>query len=638
MYDIVIVGFGFSSIPLIRELERSDVNFAVISSENDSVWDRLNKYNRLNFDLVSSCLTSFFSFDLCEQYQGDYYPTAKQFYAMLCKWRNHYGHKVLNDKVLKVENSTDFSYIYTSNGAIIKARHLVFATGFSRSILSSLIDLNYEAQNQTFVFDTFGDSVNLLISHLIPHGAKIIIRSNGFNPRDKTVPTLNISHTLDQLEFHNARYLSHENYKELFYGALPGSGSSNLLGDHFPNTIRYQVDSDSKSHPRSGSIAVKYWSIDEYERRFGNDLLKAFDDGYFLNDISMWMHIGKVVVLPKSTPLNLHNKTLTISGKKIHFDHYVKGDVELPRLPPILIDGNIEYRYKVRECFMGVIPKDLRNVYLLGYIRPYSGGLANIVEMQALFIHKLVTSVDFSCRIKNNLCKRIEAYNKHYYANSLPNAYDHVVHYGFYTEDLARLINIDIKLPKFPTLKDLIFYYSFPNNAFKYRIKGDYAVKGLSALVTKVNREYFSFIVPFAYLMRFSLVDPQIRQDWFHSAERIFFNDMRHKRRYVPFLEKYISAYRQAYGLHVDDVRDPAWDFLQIATQNANITNLPLKTGSCKSGLFDHDMEQEIQLLVSWFKHGLTSVGIDELPLDPNRAVFFSELVNPKEYELPYLY
>ena len=97
MYDVVIVGFGFSSIPLIRELEISNVNFAIISSEHDSIWDRLNKYNRLNFDLVSSYLTSFFSFDLCDQYHGDHYPTARQFYAMHCKWRNHYGHKVINE-------------------------------------------------------------------------------------------------------------------------------------------------------------------------------------------------------------------------------------------------------------------------------------------------------------------------------------------------------------------------------------------------------------------------------------------------------------------------------------------------------------------------------------------------------------
>ena len=351
----------------------------------------------------------------------------------------------------------------------------------------------------------------------------------------------------------------------------------------------------------------------------------------------MWMHAGKVVVLPKSIPLDLKNKTLTVSGVKIYFDHYVKGDVETPRLPPILIDGNINYRYMARECFMGVIPKDLSNVFLLGYMRPYSGGLANIVEMQALFIHKLVTNVDFNRRIQSTLDQRIAAYNMHYYARSLPSAYDHVVHYGFYTEDLARLLDIDIKLPKSPTLKELIFYYAFPNNAFKYRIKGDYAVKGLSRLIKKVNREYFSFIVPFAYLMSFSLVDQQFRQDWFHSAERIFFNDMRHKGRYMPFLKRYISTYRQAYDLDVDDVRDPVWDFLLKANQNENNSNLALKTSTCKPGAFDHDMEQEIQLLVSWFKDDLTNVGIDKLPLDPKRAAFFAELVSPKEYKLPYL-
>ena len=137
--------------------------------------------------------------------------------------------------------------------------------------------------------------------------------------------------------------------------------------------------------------------------------------------------------------------------------------------------------------------------------------------------------------------------------------------------------------------------------------------------------------------MSFSLVDQQFRQDWFHSAERLFFNDMRRKARYMPFLKRYISTYRQAYDLDVDDVRDPVWDFLLKANQNENNGNLALKTSTCKPGAFDHDMEQEIQLLVSWFKDDLTNVGIDKLPLDPKRAAFFAELVSPKEYKLPYL-
>ena len=52
---------------------------------------------------------------------------------------------------------------------------------------------------------------------------------------------------------------------------------------------------------------------------------------------------------------------------------------------------------------MGVIPKELRNVYFLGYTRPMTGGLNNIVEMQCLFTHKLIADPAFHCKIHQNL-------------------------------------------------------------------------------------------------------------------------------------------------------------------------------------------------------------------------------------------
>jgi len=41
--DVLIIGFGLSAIPLIRELERDNVNYAVVSGGDGSIWDRLEK-------------------------------------------------------------------------------------------------------------------------------------------------------------------------------------------------------------------------------------------------------------------------------------------------------------------------------------------------------------------------------------------------------------------------------------------------------------------------------------------------------------------------------------------------------------------------------------------------------------------
>lgn len=59
--------------------------------------------------------------------------------------------------------------------------------------------------------------------------------------------------------------------------------------------------------------------------------------------------------------------------------------------------------------------------------------------MQSLFIHKLVTQPEFHSKIHQNLSQRIADYNDYYYGNTEPRKTDHTIHYGFYTDDIARL-------------------------------------------------------------------------------------------------------------------------------------------------------------------------------------------------------
>ena len=68
-----------------------------------------------------------------------------------------------------------------------------------------------------------------------------------------------------------------------------------------------------------------------------------------------------------------------------------------------------------RNNFMGVIPKELRNVYFIGFMRPTTGGLNNITEMQCLFTHKMITDRRFNDEMYRTVENRIEKYNKHYY-------------------------------------------------------------------------------------------------------------------------------------------------------------------------------------------------------------------------------
>jgi cation diffusion facilitator CzcD-associated flavoprotein CzcO len=93
--DVLIIGFGLSAIPLIRELERDNVSYAVVSNGHGSIWDRLERHDRLDFDLVSSVHSSMYSFELVNRETKDRYPTAKEFSAFIRKYLTQYGSKVV---------------------------------------------------------------------------------------------------------------------------------------------------------------------------------------------------------------------------------------------------------------------------------------------------------------------------------------------------------------------------------------------------------------------------------------------------------------------------------------------------------------------------------------------------------------
>lgn len=285
---------------------------------------------------------------------------------------------------------------------------------------------------------------------------------------------------------------------------------------------------------------------------------------------------------------------------------------------------------------MGVIPRALRNIYMIGYTRPYTGGLANIIEMQGLLVHKLVTQPDFHRRIHHNLSDRIAAYDEHYFGNRKPHRYDHLVYYGFYTEDIARLIGIDHKLSDCTSLKDLMFYYAFPNNAFKYRLKGEYAVDGVAGLIEKVNGMFDNFVVIFAYLLASGTKDAGTCAEWLQQARRNLFNDMRHKEPYRLFLEYYIQTYRRLKKVSIENVEDPQWEAL-VAKACASRDQAVQMIQKPARFQLDEDVAHEARLISTWMKSGHALADIHALKLDPGRAAFLSSLINPAEYDLPYL-
>ena len=534
--DVLLVGFGFSAIPLLRELDLSGVDYTIISEKDGSIWASLARSGGIDFDLVSSYYTSFYTFDLVEDFSEDRYPTAREFYDMHLRYYRKYQDRIIVDRVTLIENKGDHSIVHTKSGDCFKAKHVVISTAFRRKIFESLTTFDCSIRNKTVVFDTLGDSANLLISRLVTGDNRIICLQNGFLALDKLFYIGNTAYSLDQLEAHQTAQSFPRLYGAVInFNFVPMStvvpnfkpiaayfalvrGIQHLLGRlftpenfHVPfaDTRRAMAaDRPPKAHVPNGIIAIKYWPIDAYARQFSEDLPERVKQGFLLNDLAYFVSQGLVTLWRKDeTQVDEVGNTITRNGESIHYDHLIQGDTEVPRLPRITYQKagqTVDYEYVYRENHLGVIPSVLSNVYLLGYTRPLTGGLSNITEMQSLLIHRMVTDEPFRSGMVDRLEEKIAVYNRKYYTCVAPGPRDHLTYYGFYTDEVARELGINLTLKSCRSLRDVAMYLCYPNNADKFRQTGRYKVDKCAEFVDHVFTQHngFKFVwqLAFAYL------------------------------------------------------------------------------------------------------------------------------------------
>jgi hypothetical protein len=219
-----------------------------------------------------------------------------------------------------------------------------------------------------------------------------------------------------------------------------------------------------------------------------------------------------VELWPKQgTVIDREEHTIRWKDNVIKYDHIIDADYEVPNLPDIIVVDREgaptgKYNYVYRNNFMGVVPKELSNIYFIGFTRPTTGGLNNIIEMQCLFTHKMITDSGFRHEILENIEERIQKYDKYYYAFDTEGHTDHLVHYGFYTDDVARLLKINPRLSDCRSMRDLAMYFIFPNTAFKFRQSGPYKVEGVTEMVQQIYKNHKGFSVLINYLSTYALL------------------------------------------------------------------------------------------------------------------------------------
>jgi hypothetical protein len=131
--EVLIIGFGFSAIPLIRELERDGINYAVVSNGEGSIWDKLERHDRLDFDMVSSMHTSLYSFELVNRDATDRYLPSKEYLSFIRKYLTQYSSRVIRDWVTSVENHSSHSIVRTQSGRNSQNKTFGHRDGFQKT-------------------------------------------------------------------------------------------------------------------------------------------------------------------------------------------------------------------------------------------------------------------------------------------------------------------------------------------------------------------------------------------------------------------------------------------------------------------------------------------------------------------------
>lgn len=527
--DTLIIGFGVSAIPLIRELQESGRDYKVISS-GPNIWDRLEQVDRLDFDLVSSYMATVYSFELARTKNTvSRFPTAKEYHTFIKRYQQQFGANVVEDWVTGVENHGTHSVVHTKSGTVYEAKNLVIATGFKRKVHGSILEYDFDgARDRTVVLTTMGDSANLLISKLIPRNNRIILLNNGFFCLDKLVTHKGISFALDDVEMHNVGNISGYLYKMVTpQGQILAANNPKMCKPFLGSNLYVKHPLTCRNLDRTPALAIgrgspvtptlanglkitKYWAIDAYKELFEGTLEESITEGYLLSDIAYFIDRGLVEIWPiEEVSLDREHRVMRWKDEVVQYDDIIEGDQEVPNLPKITIvrpgQPSYDYQYFYRDCYLGIAPRELPNTFLLGYTRPMTGGLNNISEMQCLFTHKVITDEAFKKEMTSNLAERINAYNAEQYVTKLRKGSDNLVFYGQYNERVARLLGIESRLSGCRSLQDASIHFFFPNSPCKYRRTGPYAVEGLAELIPKIHRAHDGFSISSSQVYNFSL-------------------------------------------------------------------------------------------------------------------------------------
>ncbi|CAE8720944.1 unnamed protein product [Polarella glacialis] len=522
--EVCIIGLGVSSLPLVKELEKSGTDYRVVSSDAFGVWQKLDAAGE-NFDLVTTIEStnySWWSYD----YDFPFY-TAKEYYAKLkAELTESIMAKVIFKAVGHIQQeATGYRVVDSAGTLLVSCSKLVHSIGFSpdQNLFSNLKVVAAAAGGgKHFLVSGLSDTTNLYISRLICAGNRVTVTCQHFHVLDKIGTTHdNVGGPFDQYEpFQHWADQTAPNITGILVplpirGAKVGSPNwlmgkvQSYVSDRvglkevvdlrkFDTEVQYcaqgLVDPAKTEVPGGLGLLVKQWPVDEYAKYYNDPSFQEWmlKSGVYLNDIYFFMQQGLVKVHKRDEVQHLAGKRYLVAGEEVEFDE-VLGCCEAKH-KLLEVRGCRPFTYS--EHLYGIWNRIHPNLFFLGTTRPYTGAFGCVSELSSLFVHRMLTNSSFQDFISKQFPSLMHRQRVTHHASVSDPDKLHVQWAGMHCLRIAKTLGCDLSYREAGRLGLRVEQQTGPINALRCRITGPYALPGAAARYKrsckKINTSFMS--------------------------------------------------------------------------------------------------------------------------------------------------
>jgi len=517
--EVCVIGLGVSSIPLLKLLQQSGTDFRVVTSTAFGIWRKLSDAGE-NFDLVTTIESTNYSW---WDYDYDFpFYTARSYHEkLLAELTPELNDRVQYAQVSCVEEKDGKYRIFGQDGELlVSSSHLVHSVGFSpdKNILPNLgriAEAQKDGAGKHFLVFGFSDTTNLYISRLIHAGHRVTLACRHFHVVDKIGSTHgNVGGPFDQYE-----PMQHWTGRSLppnvtgvlvplpIKGAKVGSPSwiagkitsyvAGLVGlKQVVDLRKFDTEFQSKAGglvtdgktdvPGGLGYLVKQWPVDEYVRFYNDEKhqKRMLEEGIFLNDIYFFIQQGLVKLYHRDDVQHISGKKYRLGdeGDEMEFDEVFFCQEAKHN---VLQMQNFCPNYCYTDHLFGIWNKKQPNMYFLGTTRPYTGAFGCIAEVNAMFVHRMITDAQFARGISDQFPAYMHRQRvTHYVQASEPDKL-HVHWAGMHILRVSQVLGCELSKEGAKRHGLEKEWMTGPINALRCRIVGPYALPDAAARYRK---------------------------------------------------------------------------------------------------------------------------------------------------------